>query len=159
MPYKAKKQCARQGCPNLVKIGHRYCAAHTTEANRSYETTRRNKNIKRRYSTKAWDRLRKAKLVRNPLCEDCFAHGRIVEAEHVHHIDEVSEGGKFLPAMSELQSLCKSCHSRHHFNKNIKNKGLNSIGVGGVKSLEPSLPPDAHLPSRELSGNSGGGVK
>ena len=59
---------------------------------------------KRGYGRK-WQRLRKMKLARRPMCECCGS-----PANEVDHIVALSRGGT--NAMDNLQSLCRSCHSR-----------------------------------------------
>ncbi|WP_199556241.1 HNH endonuclease [Sandaracinobacteroides hominis] len=64
------------------------------------------------YSTARWRRLRRAKLVEFPLCQDCEAAGRLKPAEAVDHVIPVRLGGEAFPALSGLRSLCNRCHSR-----------------------------------------------
>ena len=59
---------------------------------------------KRGYGRK-WQRLRKMKLARRPMCECCGS-----PANEVDHVIALSAGGT--NEMDNLQSLCKSCHSR-----------------------------------------------
>lgn len=49
-------------------------------------------------------------LRREPLCRECWVHGRVTEATQVDHIVPLAEGGTNDP--DNLQSLCHSCHSR-----------------------------------------------
>jgi hypothetical protein len=58
------------------------------------------------YNTTAWKRLRKVKLLRNPLCEDCRKPARDVD-----HVKSINAGGDAL-ALENLRSLCHECHSR-----------------------------------------------
>lgn len=64
------------------------------------------------YNTQAWQRLRRAKLMDKPLCEECEAGGRLVPATVVDHVVPVSKGGAPFPAIEDLTSLCQPCHSR-----------------------------------------------
>jgi 5-methylcytosine-specific restriction protein A len=43
------------------------------------------------------------------LCERCLAAGRLVPAEHVHHLVHPEDGGS--NADENLQALCRPCHS------------------------------------------------
>jgi len=61
---------------------------------------------------RAWEKVRLQKLRRNPLCEDCEARGEIMPAIEVHHVAKVSERPDLRLTMSNLRSLCKSCHSK-----------------------------------------------
>lgn len=63
------------------------------------------------YSTPAWRRLRDWKLSANPMCELCRRLGRLTPACEVDHILPINSGGAPLD-QDNLQSLCKTCHSR-----------------------------------------------
>jgi len=63
------------------------------------------------YSSKRWRSTRKRKLELNPLCEDCATLGLIEAANHVDHVQAISDGGEPFD-LSNLRSLCVSCHSR-----------------------------------------------
>ncbi len=70
------------------------------------------------YSRRAWrgsDRchgVRQLKLSTNPLCEDCQARGQLTAATQVHHKIAVGEDISLALEMTNLVSLCSSCHSR-----------------------------------------------
>jgi 5-methylcytosine-specific restriction endonuclease McrA len=64
------------------------------------------------YNRRNWrDRLQPLKLAEQPLCELCLKVGRITRATTVHHLVDIAAGGAPYPELSELQSLCTSCHS------------------------------------------------
>lgn len=109
MPRKPKRPCAYPGCPSLTD--GRYCEKHQKEESRLYEKYRRNPTVRRRYG-RAWKRIRDSYVKSHPVCEECFKNGIIVEAEEVHHIKPLSEGGTH--DKENLISLCKSCHARIH---------------------------------------------
>lgn len=77
------------------------------------------------YSTAAWQRLRRAKLSLNPLCEICERRGKNVPARAVDHIVSIASGGDAFPTMEGLMSLCWSCHS-------IKTNAKDRAGGKGV---------------------------
>ena len=56
-----------------------------------------------------WVRIRIMHLRREPLCRVCAAAGKITPADTVDHIVPLREGGT--NEESNLQSLCKPCHS------------------------------------------------
>jgi 5-methylcytosine-specific restriction endonuclease McrA len=58
------------------------------------------------YTNARWRRLRKWKLADTTLCEQC---SRV--AQEVDHIQPIRDGGDPY-AIDNLQSLCKSCHSK-----------------------------------------------
>lgn len=58
----------------------------------------------------SWQRLRKAKLARDPLCE--LRHqGCTLAATEVDHIVSIRRGGARLH-WDNLQSVCRACHSQ-----------------------------------------------
>ncbi|MCR5510370.1 MAG: HNH endonuclease [Lachnospiraceae bacterium] len=118
MPMKPKRPCSYPGCPNLTD--RQYCEMHQKEMNRQYEKYDRNPLTKKRYSG-AWVRIRKQYAEAHPFCEICFENGIITPVEHVHHKLPLNEGGT--NDFDNLQSLCKSCHSRLHMKRgdNFKN--------------------------------------
>lgn len=80
----------------------------------------RNKDYQRLLNSKRWKELRQWKLQQNPLCELCRAKGLVRSAIDVHHIDPC-ENSRTLAEMedkcfrvSNLQSLCISCHAKIH---------------------------------------------
>ncbi len=62
------------------------------------------------YNTDAWQRLRKAKLARDPLCEYCPG-GAVTPATQVDHRKAIRQGGDPW-AWQNLASACELCHSR-----------------------------------------------
>jgi len=114
MPRRPKKPCNYQGCPELIGAGERYCSHHKTTVNREVKKRRTDKEQNRFYKTARWQKLRKLKLNRDPLCEPCLEKGRTTPATIVHHDEEIREGGAWLPDLDELTSICLSCHSKHH---------------------------------------------
>lgn len=106
MPKKPNRPCSHPGCPALTP--RRYCAKHQRESDAAYNR-QRDPTMKRQYGA-AWQRIRDAKLRRDPLCEECAQHNRIAVAEEVHHILPLTKGGTH--DMDNLMSLCTPCHSR-----------------------------------------------
>ena len=64
----------------------------------------------RRGYGRTWQKLRIMQLNREPLCEWCKAKGRTTPGHDVDHIVPLNDGGQH--ELSNLQTLCKSCHSR-----------------------------------------------
>lgn len=65
----------------------------------------------RPHNSRRWRRLRLQHLNRHPLCAKCQELGDLTPATEVHHLRRVSEGGAMWD-MSNLQSLCRVCHTR-----------------------------------------------
>jgi 5-methylcytosine-specific restriction protein A len=112
MPYAPKRPCAYVGCPELVERGETHCDEHKQETSRG-ERLRKGSAWAQGYNT-AWERVRQRALKRdNYVCQECLKNYRYVPAEHVDHV--VPFHGKNDPLrllLSNLRSLCRSCHSR-----------------------------------------------
>lgn len=107
MPYKPKRPCSANGCPNLTET--RFCPDHAKEEDKRYRTFQRDPEINRRYGSK-WRRIRARFIKAHPLCQDCLEAGRYSPAEEVHHVLPLSHGGDH--SEDNLRALCKPCHSR-----------------------------------------------
>ena len=87
------------------------------------------------YSTAQWQRLRKVKLSASPLCEDCRAIGRHIQASHVDHVHAISDGGPPFPGLDGLRALCLPCHSA---------KTARGPEAGAIRSNKPRRGCDAN---------------
>lgn len=73
------------------------------------------------YQSKKWKDLRKAKLMKDPLCEICLQKNKVTPAIDVHHLDSFLnyDGLKRLEVAynyDNLLSVCKICHAELHKN-------------------------------------------
>lgn len=59
-------------------------------------------------NSKQWRAIRAEQLAREPLCRQHGKAGRVVAANEVDHVD----GNDADSSPGNLQSLCKTCHSR-----------------------------------------------
>lgn len=86
------------------------CEQHACERARSIDKARRQERGPRKYDKRSWrNGIRPAHLRLEPFCRECKkTQGWLVEATEVDHID----GDNTNDADSNLQSLCKPCHSR-----------------------------------------------
>ncbi len=109
MPHKAKHPCHYPLCPGLAESGKRYCEKHKHLEGKDLPKDRR--PYRPQYKG-AWPRLRALYLKRNPLCVECKKKGLVVEATEVDHIAPIRERPELRLVWSNLQALCKSCHSR-----------------------------------------------
>lgn len=98
------------------------------------------------YSTKAWQRLRLAKLAEAPLCEPCSLRGKTVAANTVDHIRSIASGGDPFPPLTGLMSMCPSCHGvktaardAPHIRPNGDGVAFKGCGSDGVP-IDPSHP-------------------
>ena len=110
MPTKPKRPCSYPGCPKLTD--KQYCAEHEGVARKSYDKYERSHDVNKTYG-RAWKRIRDQYVSIHPLCEMCQKEGRLVAADEVHHKLPISKGGTH--DLSNLMSLCKSCHTKIHF--------------------------------------------
>lgn len=82
-------------------------------------TYRDNPEIAKRYKSKRWQKLRKEKLLFNPLCERCLKKSLYIAAYFVHHKVYVTNknymNDDIFFSIDNLESLCKKCHNEEHF--------------------------------------------
>ncbi|MDR1464346.1 MAG: HNH endonuclease [Oscillospiraceae bacterium] len=109
MPMRPSKACGFPGCPNPAE--GRYCPEHKALEARRYNQTRR-PDVWKTYGRR-WEKIRNLYISKHPLCELCLQSGRLVPAEEVHHLVPTEDGGGH--AESNLQALCKPCHTRITF--------------------------------------------
>lgn len=81
-------------------------------------------------NSRPWRRIRAAQLRREPLCRKCLAQSLLTPATDVDHEDGDSSNN----AESNLQSLCRSCHSR----KTAQENG----GFGNARRVTPQSEPN-----------------
>ena len=64
------------------------------------------------YKKTIWQKLRAAKLEKNPLCEYCIDNGQISIGHAIDHIQPHRGNWKKFLSFKNLRTLCKSCHCR-----------------------------------------------
>lgn len=116
MPDRIWKQCKVAGCSGLTR--GKYCDKHAhleaqdkCKMQSRYNRTARDPEAQAFYESPEWRKLRVLHLKRNPLCEKCFADGKITAAVIVDHKVGIKDGGGRLDG-ENLQSLCRSCHNK-----------------------------------------------
>lgn len=102
MPFATLRLCVTPGCPNRVPQGA--CAPCSRRREQARGTS-----TERGYGS-AWQKIRLAVLVEEPLCVRCLAQGIVKPSEEVDHILPKSRGGT--DDRSNLQGLCRTHHSR-----------------------------------------------
>lgn len=116
MPRKPAGPCRVQGCPGR-DAGGGYCEEHQGLRPKP-KPHKWEPEYNRRYNG-YWRKLREQYILAHPLCEECLKQGIAKPATEVHHRVPLSEGGKH--TIDNLESLCKSCHSRlHGFTGSVK---------------------------------------
>lgn len=122
-----RKQCAVPHCRNHVPLGTKYCDKHNgygdREYNRRVRYSKPNSKYSMFYHTPEWRNARAIQLYDTPYCEVCASHGRITQAQMVHHKVEIrtTEGWEHRLDPEYLESICYSCHNaieHKHSNKN-----------------------------------------
>jgi len=63
------------------------------------------------YNSPRWRKLSRLHKTSNPLCVSCMADDKITPVQETDHIISIADGGDRWD-VDNLQSLCKSCHSR-----------------------------------------------
>ncbi len=107
MPTAPLSYCGASGCNNRVQGG--YCPTHRT----AQRLTERRFQVGGLNYGRPWRRRRRdPHLARNPLCVACQAQGLNVLAEEVDHIVPHRGDRDVFWNTHNLESLCKSCHSR-----------------------------------------------
>lgn len=104
MPFAPLKPCPFQGCRAMINRTARWCEAHSIQRMKEYEATRLSVN-ERGYQG-VWRKIRARILYRDPICRACGVAG----SAEVDHIVPKKRGGT--NDDSNLQGLCKPCHSR-----------------------------------------------
>ena len=119
-----KVQCITPGCHNMVtKRDHSNYCHRCREIRRGERERERGQNSGRgEYAKKSWKDLRKSKLLRDPLCEECQRVGRTALASKVDHIVPHRGDLQLFYDWDNLQSLCESCHNRKSAQEKLYNK-------------------------------------
>ncbi|MFC0188223.1 HNH endonuclease [Fictibacillus aquaticus] len=116
MVVKSKKPCSQPGCISLTR--ERFCDQHKQDAAKQYDLYQRDSVTTRFYKSMPWRKLRASALNRdNYLCQDCMKKKRLTPAEMVHHEVEVKEDWSRRLDITNLTSLCNSCHNKRHTEK------------------------------------------
>jgi 5-methylcytosine-specific restriction protein A len=63
------------------------------------------------YHTTRWEKLRKIRLMIEPLCRECMKSGIVAVASIVDHIIPIRQGGDPW-SLDNTQSLCEKCHNK-----------------------------------------------
>ncbi len=111
-----KKYCNHPGCNTLIDYNEKYCQKHKKTARadqKEYDMYMRDKEAKKFYNSKAWKIIRRKALIKQQGIDVYLyvTQGKIVTAEHVHHIVERSEDASKALDIDNLICLSGSSHS------------------------------------------------
>ncbi|NVK56669.1 MAG: HNH endonuclease [Alteromonadaceae bacterium] len=111
--------CCAGGCCEVAIEGKPHCEYHAAKAAEREADRKARAKLgaparigSHLYKSAAWKRLRLFHLSRFPLCVECESVGLVVGATDVDHIKPHRGDRAIFFDQGNLQSLCKSCHSR-----------------------------------------------
>lgn len=117
MPSRILPGCSTPRCPRRsTPQGKGKCEQHIAAVYQEQDE-RRGTSAERGYGH-AWRKLRAHILSIEPLCRSCAARGRVAAGSEVDHVTPKSKGGT--DDVSNLQSLCKSCHSDKTMRESVR---------------------------------------
>lgn len=105
------KPCKHVGCVELTRDV--YCDKH-----KPTDTRRDSVAWRYLYNTKRWKNMRAERLLISPFCVECERQGRRVRATDVDHINDHKGNRRLFYDVSNLQTLCHSCHSKKTMREN-----------------------------------------
>ena len=104
-----KRPCRNARCPELVESG--YC--EICQQRQSKKKIKSNGWKKKIYNSAAWLAVRQAALERDRWqCQECKKSDKIKKAIDVDHMVDLEINPSLAYDLENLQSLCKSCHSK-----------------------------------------------
>lgn len=104
------KLCMKHGFYN----GDR-CTQCDKENNRHYTKFIRKKDRQKIYDSSKWKKVRELALIRDLfLCQECLRNGIETKGDTVHHKIELSEDITLAFELDNLETICRSCHNKHH---------------------------------------------
>lgn len=106
MPQKPPRVCAKSGCSALTT--NTYCETHRDYSRRKWDE-RRNKELRKLYSTVRWYTTRRLIFERDPVCVKCHRMPSAICDHAIPAVKWVALGNDFFD-MSNLAGMCKPCH-------------------------------------------------
>lgn len=138
------KLCAYPGCRQPAPHGERYCDEHRAqgvlrdaEREKKAKAYREKRRLERKGNASdrgygyRWRQLATRFRAQHPYCAKCLEEGRFVLGECVDHIKPHNGDPNLLYDLTNLQTLCWSCHSR----KTVMEDG----GFGNPKAHDVKL--------------------
>lgn len=115
------KQCCAPGCKRLIRGKPRCdeCEAKRPRRRTAKPTTKHDVFT----SNRRWRALRLRVLAATPLCVRCQESGKVTAASEVHHIQPRRSHPELAYVVSNLEALCKPCHSRETMRERYHHPG------------------------------------
>src|SRR4030042_1596591 len=110
MPYKPKRPCNQNGCPNLTDDSTGYCQEHRGTYLKAQDSLRDNANA--RGYTYRWHKKSRRYLGEHPLCMECLKENRTTAATVVDHKIPHRGNQELFWDESNWQSLCIYHHNQ-----------------------------------------------
>ena len=86
------------------------------EREREYEERRRRDPAlalaRKIRSSARWKKVRRLKLARDPLCQECLQQRVTTPATQVHHVEPLARRPDLAFVLEALRSVCTTCHAR-----------------------------------------------
>jgi 5-methylcytosine-specific restriction protein A len=111
MPTSAPKACKVQGCA-AFSCDDSNCLNKKQAVHKPIERTSTGiKRSSRIYHSNRWRKLRAAFMSKHPLCVRCLSYDIVTVATDLDHVVAVAIDKSLQWKTSNMQPLCKSCHS------------------------------------------------
>jgi 5-methylcytosine-specific restriction endonuclease McrA len=112
------KVCAQAGCRTITtKRNCTTCQQKSDLKSKEYAKKRARKSTRSLhksnrafYGSSDWKALRIRKLKKDPLCQMCLPKGFLKDGMDIDHIVEIKDDYSRRLDISNLQTLCRSCH-------------------------------------------------
>jgi 5-methylcytosine-specific restriction protein A len=106
------KACTEPGCPSTTGCSADNCIKKKQGTHRTVQRTSTGAlRSSAMYHSARWRKLRKAFISKHPLCVRCLSYDIITAATDVDHVIAVVDDINLRWRTSNMQPLCKSCHS------------------------------------------------
>lgn len=114
-----RKICNKHGFYDAIT--HASCPNCKKQSNQTYDKTLRAKDRKKIYNSKKWAIVREQAIIRdNMMCQECKRNGIMTQGQEVDHIIELAEDITLAYELSNLEYLCKPCHSKKTHEEKLK---------------------------------------
>ncbi len=110
MPSSSPRACSRSGC-SALSCSEDNCLAKRQDTHKTKGVPAGVLGPSKIYHSVRWRKLRRAFMSKHPLCVRCLHYGLVVTATDLDHVIAVAANKSLQWNTSNMQPLCKSCHS------------------------------------------------